>query len=256
MKSGKVYALVQARMSSRRFPGKVLQELESKPMILFQIQRVLKCSLVDDLYVLTSSDKSDDILCEFLSKNSIKVFRGSLLNVNERFLEFMKTRTECTAFVRLTADCPLSCSDIIDYTISILKDNNLDYVSNTLLPTFPDGTDVEVVNRDAFISLEKKILTEYQKEHVTPFIYQNPNKLKLGNIYNKHNYSRYRCTVDTKLDFLAVTKLLSINPNLHSEADFSSLKMALLSLNSPIQITEPRLAISQIPWRDYSFPYE
>jgi spore coat polysaccharide biosynthesis protein SpsF len=233
MSSGKVYALIQARMSSSRFPGKVIQELDSKPMILFQIHRVLKSSLVDDVYVLTSTDNSDDRLCKILLENDIKIFRGSLLNVNERYLEFLKSHTQCKVFVRLTADCPLSCSDIINEAIAILKEYNLDYVSNTLLPTFPDGTDVEVVSSDAFISLEKWSLTEYQKEHVTPFIYQNPNKFKLGNIFNRQNFSMYRCTIDTRLDFLAVAKLLSVNPKLSFETDFMSLKTALLSPNNP-----------------------
>lgn len=255
MNSGKVYALIQARMSSSRFPGKVLQELESKPMILFQIERVLKSTLVDDVYVLTSTDKTDDTLCDFLAQNGIKVFRGSLLNVNQRYLEFLKIHKQCKVIVRLTADCPLSCSDIIDDAIAIFRDHDLDYVSNTLVPTFPDGTDVEVVSRDAFVSLGKRNLTEYQKEHVTPFIYQNPNKFKLGNIFIEENLSIYRCTVDTELDFLAVTKLLSANRGLSYKSDFASLKFALFSPNNPLEVTDFRKAISQGPWKGYYFPY-
>ena len=253
MSSGKVYALIQARMSSSRFPGKVIQELASKPMIMFQVNRILKSRLIDDLYVLTSTDKSDDILCEVLSKNDIKVFRGTLLNVNERFLSFLKIHTECQVFVRLTADCPLSCPDIIDKSISTLKENCLDYVSNTLFPTFPHGMDVEVVSRDAFVSLGNETLNEYQKEHVTPFLYQNPHRFKLGNISNSLNLSRFRCTVDYKKDFLAITKLVSNNPNLLLEPNFSSLEFTLLSSNNPLEVTESRKAISKGPWREYTF---
>ena len=142
MTSSKVYALIQARMSSSRFPGKVIQELQSKPMILSQIERVLKSRSIDDVYVLTSTDSSDDVLCDILLDAGIRVFRGNLLNVNTRFLDFLENNPDCEVFIRLTADCPLSCSDIIDRSVTILKENNLDYVSNTLFPTFPDGMDV------------------------------------------------------------------------------------------------------------------
>ena len=256
MTSSKVYALIQARMSSNRFPGKVIQVLESKPMIFHQIERVLKSRYIDDVYVLTSNDSSDNILSEILLDAGIKVFRGDLLNVNARFLEFLTNNPLCEVFIRLTADCPLSCSDIIDQSVTILKDNNLDYVSNTLFPTFPDGMDVEVVRRDAFLISKEFQLTKYQEEHVTPFIYQNPRIFKLGNIINVANLSKFRCTVDTKDDFLAIAKLLNLNPGLSENSKFSMLESAICSPGNPLQVTETRKAITQGPWIDYSFTHE
>jgi spore coat polysaccharide biosynthesis protein SpsF len=243
-------------MSSNRFPGKVIQELESKPLIFHQIERVLKSRSIDDIYVLTSTDTSDDILSKILLDAGIKVFRGNLLNVNSRFLEFLANYPDCEIFIRLTADCPLSCSDIIDSSVTILKENNLDYVSNTLFPTFPDGMDVEVVRRDAFLISKKFQLTKYQEEHVTPFIYQNPQIFKLGNIVNVANLSKFRCTVDTKDDFLAIVKLLKLNPGLSQDSKFSTLESAIGSPSNPLQVTEPRKAITQGPWMDYSFARE
>lgn len=256
MTSSKVYALIQARMSSNRFPGKVIQELESKPLIFHQIERVLKSRSIDDIFVLTSTDRSDDILSKILLDAEIKVFRGNLLNVNSRFLEFLANYPDCETFIRLTADCPLSCSDIIDSSVTILKENNLDYVSNTLFPTFPDGMDVEVVRRDAFLISRTFQLTKYQQEHVTPFIYQNPQIFKLGNIVNVANLSKFRCTVDTKDDFLAIVKLLKLNPGLSQDSKFSTLESAIGSPSNPLQATEPRKAISRGPWMDYSFVRE
>ena len=256
MTSSKVYALIQARMSSSRFPGKVIQELQSKPMILSQIERVLKSRSIDDVYVLTSTDSSDDVLCDILLNAGIRVFRGNLLNVNTRFLDFLENNPDCEVFIRLTADCPLSCSDIIDRSVTILKENNLDYVSNTLFPTFPDGMDVEVVRRDAFLVSKESNLTKYQKEHVTPFLYQNPQIFKLGNIVNIVNLSKFRCTVDTKNDFLAIVDLLKVNPGLSADSKFSTLESAIRSPSNPLQVTEPRLAITQGPWMDYSFARE
>jgi spore coat polysaccharide biosynthesis protein SpsF len=256
MTSPKVYALIQARMSSKRFPGKVIQELESKPLIFHQIERVLKSRSIDDVYVLTSTCSSDDILSKILLDAGIKVFRGNLLNVNLRFLEFLANYPDCDIFIRLTADCPLSCSDIIDSSITILKEHNLDYVSNTLFPTFPDGMDVEVVRRDAFLISKKFQLTKYQEEHVTPFIYQNPQIFKLGNIVNVANLSNFRCTVDTKDDFSAIVKLLKLNPGLSQDSKFSTLESAIWSPSNPLQVTELRKAITQGPWMDYYFARE
>jgi len=256
MTSSKVYALIQARMSSNRFPGKVIQELESKPLIFHQIERVLKSRSIDDVYVLTSTDSSDDILSKILLDAGIKVFRGNLLNVNSRFLEFLANYPDCEIFIRLTADCPLSCSDIIDSSVTILKEKNLDYVSNTLFPSFPDGMDVEVVRRDAFLISKKFQLTKYQEEHVTPFIYQNPQIFKLGNIVNVANLSKFRCTVDTQDDFLAIVKLLKLSPGLSQDSKFSTLESAIGSPSNPLQVTEPRKAITQGPWMDYSFARE
>ena len=256
MISSKVYALIQARMSSSRFPGKVIQELQSKPMILSQIERVLKSCSIDNVYVLTSTDSSDDVLCDILLDAGIRVFRGNLLNVNTRFLDFLENNPDCEVFIRLTADCPLSCSDIIDRSVTILKENNLDYVSNTLFPTFPDGMDVEVVRRDAFLVSTESNLTKYQEEHVTPFLYQNPQIFKLGNIVNIVNLSKFRCTVDTKNDFLAIVDLLKVNPGLSADSKFSTLESAIRSPSNPLQVTEPRLAITQGPWMDYSFARE
>lgn len=256
MTSSKVYALIQARMSSSRFPGKVIQELQSKPMILGQIERVLKSCSIDNVYVLTSTDSSDDVLCDILLDAGIRVFRGNLLNVNTRFLDFLENNPDCEVFIRLTADCPLSCSDIIDRSVTILKENNLDYVSNTLFPTFPDGMDVEVVRRDAFLVSTESNLTKYQEEHVTPFLYQNPQIFKLGNIVNIVNLSKFRCTVDTKNDFLAIVDLLKVNPGLSADSKFSTLESAIRSPSNPLQVTEPRLAITQGPWMDYSFARE
>lgn len=256
MTSPKIFALIQARMSSNRFPGKVIQELESKPLIFHQIERVLESRSIDDVYVLTSTDSSDDILSKILLDARIKVFRGNLLNVHARFLEFLANNPDCEIFIRLTADCPLSCSDIIDRSVTILKENNLDYVSNTLFPTFPDGMDVEVVRRDSFLISKKSQLTKYQEEHVTPFIYQNPQIFKLGNMVNVSNLSKVRCTVDTKNDFLTIEKLLKIYPGLSADSKFSTLESAIASPSNPLQVTELREAITQGPWMDYSFARE
>jgi len=234
----------------------LLKTINSKPMVIFQIERIRKSNLVDEVFVLTSTDISDDPLVEVLEQYDVNFFRGDLLDVNLRFSQFLNSHDDCDFFVRLTADCPLSCSDIIDFSISLTKSEELDYLSNTLLPTFPDGMDVEVVRRDAFLMSKNSQLTKYQEEHVTPFIYQNPTIFKLGNMVNVANLSKFRCTVDTKNDFLAIEKFLKLNPGLSADSKFSTLESAICSPGNPLQVTEPREAITQGPWMDYSFARE
>jgi spore coat polysaccharide biosynthesis protein SpsF len=256
MTSTKVYALIQARMSSSRFPGKVIEMLQSKPMILHQIDRVFQSNSIDDVHVLTSVESSDDLLCEILLKAGVKTYRGNLLNVHARYSDFLANNPDCQIFIRLTADCPLSCSDIINHSVKVLKENDLDYVSNTLYPTFPDGMDVEVVKRDVFLASTTFNLTKYQEEHVTPFIYQNPQSFKLGNIVNGINLSKIRCTVDTFEDFLTIKDLLRMHPGIATDSRFSTLESAICSPRNPLQVTERREAITQGPWMDYPFACE
>ena len=252
----KTYALLQARMSSRRLPGKVLKTINSKPMVIFQIERIRKSSLLDEVFVLTSTDKSDDPLVEVLEQYDVNFFRGDLLDVNLRFSQFLNSHDDCDFFVRLTADCPLSCSDIIDFSISLTKSEELDYLSNTLLPTFPDGMDVEVVRRESFLNLRRTALSDYQKEHVTPAIYQNPKGFKLGNVFNGINLSQVRCTVDNQADFDSISSFIESNPNVSDFRTFAALSPETTSAFERLIITKNRDAISPGPWIDYPFKYD
>jgi spore coat polysaccharide biosynthesis protein SpsF len=193
--------LIQARMSSGRFPGKVINELLGKPMILRQIERVNYAKNFDKLIVLTSTDSSDDILCNILKDAKLSVIRGSLADVHSRFKKAI-VENECENIIRLTADCPLIDFNVLDKMIDMFANNEFDYLSNTQIRTFPRGLDVEIFKKQAFLKFsENSSLTSYQKEHVTPYFYQNPDKFKLGNFSQSIDFSRLRWTVDTETDF-------------------------------------------------------
>jgi spore coat polysaccharide biosynthesis protein SpsF (cytidylyltransferase family) len=133
--------------------------------------------------------------------------------------------------------------------------DKIDYISNTLKPSFPDGTDVEVVSRQSFMRLSNFNLTSYQKEHVTPGIYQNPELFELGNLFLNYNFSNYRCTVDTLDDFTFIEKLIKASIHELERSTFFEL-MEILKLEiSASPKTKFREAISPGPWIDYSFPY-
>jgi spore coat polysaccharide biosynthesis protein SpsF len=144
---------LQARSSSNRFPRKVMAPLLGMPMILFQIQRILLAKFDFRLVVLTSSEQSDDELSSILQNAGIEVFRGDLIDVNRRFrqaLEYLEISQGY--FIRITADCPLLCLDLLEYGLEEVMLHEWDYFSNTVIRTFPDGLDFEIVSIPRFIA--------------------------------------------------------------------------------------------------------
>lgn len=196
-------AVLQARMSSRRLPGKVLMPINDMPMIYWQIKRVLKSNAIDDLVVATSIDKSDDVLVDYLENIGVKTHRGSLDNVLSRFVDIEKIYMP-ERIIRLTADCPLIMPEIIDKIVNLQKESDSDYCSNTIIPTFPDGLDTEVIKFGNFSRFNDGDLTNEDLEHVTLVFHRKANKLKSINYFNKEDFSNYRWTVDdaTDLDFV------------------------------------------------------
>jgi len=238
-----ILAILQARMSSSRLPEKVMRPIVGKAMLAHQIERVNRAPLIDRLVVATSSDSSDEaieILCKDLR---IDCFRGSLDNVLDRFYQAaIAYRTEIV--VRLTGDCPLADPEVINGAIQYYLDNDFDYVSNGLEPTFPDGLDVEVFSFEALERAWKEAELPSQKEHVTPYINANPDKFKIGHFKREPDISGLRWTVDEPRDFEFVTRvyeeLFRGNPKFGT-ADILELldrKPELLKINSDIKRNE------------------
>ena len=192
-------AVLQARMSSSRLPGKVMMEINGHPMIYWQIQRILQASSVDKLVVVTSVDPSDDSLTKFLEGYSVTVYRGSLDNVFSRFLE-VATQYQHDALIRLTADCPLVMPELLDKMVMEFYREDADYLSNTLKPTFPDGLDIEIIKHGALERLATFTLGPRELEHVTYGVYKRPEVFKLLNFQNQTDQSLARWTVDYQAD--------------------------------------------------------
>lgn len=199
-------AILQARMSSTRFPGKVLKPILGKPMILHQVERLMRCSEIDRLLVATSTDYSDDELVSQLAENGIEVFRGSLNDVLNRFV-LAATAYQPTYVIRLTADCPLVDPKVIDGTVRLTENLNADYGSNCFPRTFPRGLDVEVVKWEVLQEINSLEASKYDREHVTPLIYSNPQRFSIVNFSQSSDESRLRWTVDTPEDFDFVKKI-------------------------------------------------
>jgi len=201
-----VLAIIQARFSSTRLPGKVLQPILGKPMLLLQIERIRRSALIDQLLLATSTDPTDDPIERLCRENTIPCFRGSLNDVLDRFYQAAKP-VRPDHVVRLTGDCPLTDYRLIDEIISFHLQGRFDYTSNTLDPTYPDGLDIEIVRFTCLEEAWREAALPSQREHVTPFIHQQPDRFKLGSLKGQTDLSRHRWTVDELEDFVLVTKV-------------------------------------------------
>jgi spore coat polysaccharide biosynthesis protein SpsF len=197
-----ICAIVQARMGSRRFPGKVLAPLGGAPMILRQLERIAPAA-VDRIVVATSEEDADAPLAECLRKAGIECFRGALDDVLDRMYR-AAAAAGAEHVVRLTADCPLHDHRVIDGVLALHREQRNDYTSNTLVRTFPDGLDVEVLTLAALETAWREAREQPQREHVTPFVSGQPERFKLGNYAGPTDRSHVRLTVDYPEDLAVV----------------------------------------------------
>ena len=175
-------------------------------MIARQVARIGRASRIDDLVIATSSDPSDDPLAAWAEAEGITVYRGSLHDVLGRFVGVIAAHAPDTV-VRLTADCPLASPRVIDAVIEHFMESDVDYCSNTLTPTFPDGLDVEVVRARVLTEVAEMSTDPAEREHVTLGVYRRPERYTLANFAGDSDLSSLRWTVDTA-DDLAFVRLV------------------------------------------------
>lgn len=209
-----ILVLTQARIGSTRLPEKILKTINGKSLLEIHLNRIFKSKLITKIKVATTVEPDAIKIKDIASKLGIDVYQGSINNVLERFF-FSASSENPDWVVRLTSDCPLIDPELIDAVVKFAIDNNLDYASNTLKPTYPDGLDVEVFK---FSVLEKayneaKLTSEI--EHVTPYIWKNSTYMggfffKSDCLMNSVDYSNIRLTVDTYDDFTVIEKLIQI----------------------------------------------
>lgn len=209
--------ILQARTSSSRLPGKVLSPINGKPMIEWIIGRIKKIPEIK-LVVATSTDSSDDNLALVVEKFGGDVFRGSLLDVNSRFVEIVNS-FQPKNFIRITGDCPLVMPELIFDMISIFENSECDILSNTKPPTFPDGLDVEIVSSEKFLEFSAGELTVNEREHVTLGLYTRPMEFIHLNYANDKDLSSMRWTVDYPEDLHFVKNVYL--KNIENELDFN-----------------------------------
>lgn len=222
-----IVAIIQARMGSTRLPGKVLRHIGEKTILEILLDRVKKSVLVDKVLVATSNQEVDDKLAEFLVSINVDCYRGSEQDVLGRYYLAAKSISASTV-VRLTADDPLKDPELIDQCIRQYIKGSYDYVSNNNPPTYPLGLDVEVISFSALQKSFFEATERYQREHVTPYIRENPLSFEVDNVKDSVDLSRYRLTIDYESD-LKVVKALFKRFNFNYQIGYGELKERMMS---------------------------
>jgi spore coat polysaccharide biosynthesis protein SpsF len=226
-KKNKVGIIVQARMGSKRFPGKIMKKVNGYPMLNHMLNQIKKSKLHDEIIIATSLKKENDIVRNFCKKNKINCFSGSENNLVNRFYLCAK-KYKLDTIVRLTADCPLIDPTIIDLCIKKFLSKKFDFVANTSPPnnkSYPDGVDVEVFSFKTIETVNSKCKSKKDLEHVTPYIWRKKKEYRLFRFNLKKDLSKYRFTLDYKEDFVLIKKILI---NLYN-------KKKKISMNNVIQ---------------------
>ncbi len=194
-------------MGSNRLPGKVMMEINSKPLLHYTLNQIRYSKLVKKIIVATTNLPEDDIIEKFVLNEKINCFRGNSKNVLDRYYQCAKNNS-LSSILRITADCPLIDPNLIDKVIRKFETGEFDYVSNAFPRTFPYGTEVEIFSFNSLKRSWEKAIKPSEKEHVTPYIKNHPEIFKIGNVQNDIDISDYRWTVDRIEDFELVKQIL------------------------------------------------
>lgn len=202
----KVAAIVQARLGSTRLPGKIFKELSGKPMLWHVVNRLSHSKLIDEIIVATTILPEDDRVQEFCEMNNILFYRGSPEDVLSRYYETAK-KFEIDIIIRITSDCPVIDPFVVDTLAEFFLEEKVDYVSNNIIRTFPRGLDSEIFSFYSLAKAYNEASQQYEREHVTSYIYNHPDLFTFKNFSNKTDYSFHRWTVDTQEDFLLIENI-------------------------------------------------
>ena len=206
-------AIIQARSDSKRLPKKIFYKYKNISYLEILIRRLKQSKKIQKIVLATSKNKEDDQVEILGKKLKINSFRGSEKDVTDRYFKAAKW-FKAKNIVRITGDCPLVDSSLVDQLVEVFSNNNYDYVTNTMPPTYPDGFDIEVFNynslKKSWIESRKK---NHLKEHVTTHIREN-NIFKKKNIYYKKNFAFLRLTLDYQEDVVVLNSVLKNFRNL------------------------------------------
>lgn len=202
----KIVAVTQARTTSTRLPRKVLMEIGGKTILEIHLRRLQTSKLVDKLIVATTVNEQDEAIAEIAKSLNIPVSRGKELDVLDRYYQAVKAEN-ADYIVRITSDCPLVDGKIVDETVRFTIDNKLDYCSNRMKYTYPDGIVVEVFKFDALEKAWREAKLSSEREHVAPYIWKNSTYygktlFSSGNFCGiETDYAGVRITIDEATDF-------------------------------------------------------
>ena len=208
--------IVQTRTGSTRLPGKVMMKADDKLLMVDYVINQLKHSKLHDEIVIATTDlKQDDVIFDYVTNRNIPCFRGDEKNVLERHYQCAKKYAFST-IVRIPSDKPLIDPTIVDSVIEKFQSNSYDYISNfsvdvndRFIPSYPSGTEVEIFSFTALETAWKNATSEHDKEHVTPYIYTQPEKFKIFTLKSEKNLSQFRWALDYENDLKLIRIIIS-----------------------------------------------
>lgn len=207
----KIVTVIQARMSSTRLPGKVMLPILGKPLLIRMVERVKRAKFIGELVIATSTNPEDDKIEILCLENNLNFFRGHLTDLLDRHYQVGKFYN-ADAVVKIPSDCPLIDPQIIDDVIKyyITNSDKYDYVSNLHPATYPDGNDVEVISFKALECAWKEAQKDFEREHTTPYIWENPDKFRIGNVVWETGFdysTTHRWTIDFDEDYQFIKRV-------------------------------------------------
>jgi spore coat polysaccharide biosynthesis protein SpsF len=206
----KIVSVIQARISSRRLPGKVLQIVRGKPMLAYLVERLRRCRQLDGIVLATSNEESDDPVVAFAEALDLPCYRGPLDDVAARLLGAAES-ANAQALVRISGDSPLIDSALVDRLVLVFREfDRPDLVTNVAKRTFPKGQSVEVISMDALRSRIFNGMTATEKEHVTENFYKHAYGARIVNVEHTEPLGDMQLSVDSVEDMLCFEALLDI----------------------------------------------
>ncbi|MCZ8514883.1 glycosyltransferase family protein [Paenibacillus filicis] len=203
----KSVVIIQARMGSTRLPGKVLKTLIDKTVLAHVIERTQAFQNVQEIVVATTRGSQDDPIVEEAKRLGVMVSRGSESDVLSRYYE-AALQLQADHVIRITSDCPLIEPEVSSLVIrEYLEDGKYDYISNTLERTYPRGLDTEVFSFASIETAHRETSSTHDREHVTPYIYNNPERFRCRSIVSREDIPEYRWTLDTPEDWELIRRI-------------------------------------------------
>lgn len=192
-----IAAIIQARMGSTRLPGKSLADIHGKPLLQRVIDRTVAIPGIEHVVLATTIESEDDPLVECATKSAISVYRGSVDDVLGRFVGAARS-VNASVIVRVTADDPFKDPEVSGRVLAefLRLAPSIEYVSNTLEPTWPEGLDIEVFSREALERAGREAALRSEREHVTPYIYNHPDRFRIAQVKHSEDLSSLRWTLD------------------------------------------------------------
>lgn len=241
----KIIAITQARMGSSRLPGKVMKTIAGKSLLRIHIERILRSRRIDKLIVATTTGAGDSAIVDEARRCEVDCFQGSESDVLDRFYQAVSTEIP-DYVIRLTADCPLIDPVLVDEVVDAALVEQVDYVSNTLSPTYPDGQDCEVFRFSALARAWERATLASDREHVTPYIWRNSefhggDLFTSRNVHTSPSYESLRMTIDEPQDFELikdVIEALGEHQTWRQYADYISNSSHLNTVNHGIERNE------------------